>query len=409
MRDFADAQARAIAAVRAVGGEEVALDDAAGRVLLRTLVAREPLVPFARSAMDGYAVRAVDLHAAPLRLPLRGAIYARSGEATLAPGTTVTIATGAPLPDGADAIVPDEEVVADGDGVAFAAPTVAGRHVFPAGDDARPGEPLLRGGTRLNAPKLGLLAAAGIARLAVFRRPRITVLCTGDELVRVDLAPAHGQIRESNTIVLAHAARACGGEIAAVRRIADDPEALYAALGEACAGSDLVITCGGAGGGPRDYVKAQLRELGAEMLFDAIAMRPGRPTGFAACGGAAVAVLPGNPAAAFVAFAEIVGPVVRALAGRTETRLPRIRARLRGHLHARPARTYFAFVALGRDDAGPVVAPLDDQCSALTRTSAEANALAIVPPGPRAYASGEAIEADVFSWDGFGEKIFPDA
>lgn len=398
---FENALRRIAAACDALASETVALADAAGRVLARTLTADEDLVPFARSAMDGYAVRSAET-LARRDFPVRARAYAERGpERAHEPGTATAIATGAPLPLGADAVVPFEDVVASSDAVRLPRPLAPGANVFPPGEDARRGDVLARAGEALRPAALGLLAAAGHDTVAVIRRPRVALVTSGEEIVDVAAMPGFGEIRNSNATALAAALAAFGAELATRAHVRDDRAEMRAALLAAAGDADLVVTTGGASVGERDFVKPVLDELGAAFAFRSVAMRPARPTGFAVLGGTRVAALSGNPAAASVALHELVRAAVFGLAGRRDVRLPRVPARLRGELHGKGARTYFAFAALHVDADGRLEAtPLRNQCSALTRTSLDASGFAVVEPGRGDVANGETIEVDVFDWSG---------
>jgi len=398
---FEDAVARIEAACERLGSETIALDGAAGRILARTLVAEDDLVPFARSAMDGFAIVAADARERR-SFPVRGRAYAERGRSRLHErGTATAIATGAPIPIGADAVVPLEDVVErDGTIVLDRLHAVrAGDHVFPPGEDARRGDVLAREGEALRPQILALLASAGHATLDVIRRPRASVVTSGEEIVAVSERPAFGEIRNSNATAVAAALAAFGAEVVSVEHVRDDRDALRRAIARAAERSDLVVTTGGASVGERDYVKPALDDLGASFAFRSVAMRPARPSAFARLGESRIAALPGNPAAVSVALAELVRIAVAKFAGRADTRLPRVTARLRGDIHGKGDRTYFAFVALGIDADGVLEAsPLENQCSALTRTSADASGFAVVPPDRGDVRDGDTIGVDVFDW-----------
>ena len=398
---FEDAIACIEAACERLESETIALEDAAGRILARTLVAEDDLVPFARSAMDGFAIAAADARERR-SFPVRGRAYAERARAPRhAPGTATAIATGAPIPLGADAVVPFEDVVEREDSIVLDAPHAirAGDHVFPPGEDARRGDVLAREGEALRPQTLALLASAGHAKIDVIRRPRASVITSGEEIVAVSARPAFGEIRNSNATAVAAALAAFGADVVSVEHVRDDRDALGHAIARAAERSDLVVTTGGASVGERDFVKPALDDLGATFAFRSVAMRPARPSAFARLGTGRIVALPGNPAAVSVALAQLVRVAVLRLAGRSDARLPRVAARVRGELHGKGDRTYFAFVALGIDADGVLEAtPLENQCSALTRTSADASGFAVVPPGRGDVRDGDTIEIDVFDW-----------
>jgi molybdopterin molybdotransferase len=404
---FEEAVRAVLAACGALACERVALAAASGRVLAKDLVADDDLVPFPRSAMDGYAVRSEETRAGPRRFPLAARAYAeRTARREHEAGTATAVATGAPIPLGADAVVPFEDVLSSDGAIVVTGPLARGAHIFPPGEDARRGELLARVGDVLGPASLGLLAAAGHAAPEVIRRPRVTVLTSGDEIVSIDTVPRYGEIRNSNAVALAAALALLGAEVVRCEHVRDDRGAMRDALARACAGSDLVVTTGGASAGERDFVKGALDLLGAEFSFRSVAMRPARPTGFARLGDARIATLSGNPAAATVALHELVRPAVFALLGRRDVRLPRVRARLRGKLHGKGDRTYFAFAELWMSDAGTLEArPLANQCSALTRNARDAGGFAVVDPGRGDIGNGEKIDVDVFAWSAVGAVV----
>lgn len=395
MIDFQDAQRRVIAACPPLERETIALAEVLGRVVADDVVARGEVVPFARSAMDGFALHAAET--SPGRVfPVRAAAYAQAAEpAQHVAGTATAIATGAPLPLGANAVVAVEDVVRDNGSIRIASVLRRGEHVFPPGEDAHRGERLVGAGTLLEPCHLGLLAAAGCTQLSVRRRPRIALICGGDELVPIDGTPAHGQIRNSNaTVVRSFVARA-GGTIVSEATVPDDRETLVAALRRALESADVVVTTGGASVGERDFTKPSLRSLGAAFAFESVALRPARPTAFATLGATRIAVLAGNPAAVFVALVEFVGPAIAALQGAARPHPVQRRARLDGRVHAKPDRTYLPFVHVRWQD-GYIATPLDNQCSALTRTASEAHGLAVIEPGSRDYVARDEVEVHFY-------------
>jgi molybdopterin molybdotransferase len=311
----------------------------------------------------------------------------------------MAITTGAPLPHGADAVIPFEQVQRVDDHILISAPARPGDFIFPPAEDVRRGELLVHCGDVLRAATLALLAFAGRARLHVYRRPRVSVLCTGNELVDVTAAPGHGQIRNSNAFTLTALTTECGAEARYCGTAPDDRQVLRGLLESARGGADLLVTTGGASAGERDLVKGVLEELGVKFRFRAVAVRPGKPMGFGTWDGLPVCVLPGNPAAAFVGFHEFVRPALLRLAGRRLTALPALRARLKGHLKSKPGRRYIVLAQLALTAAGLEVTPLANQCSALVRTSAEANALIVLPEGLASFDPGDTVEVQVLDWD----------
>jgi molybdopterin molybdotransferase len=296
--DFDEALHTILSTVTPLSAENVAVAQALGRVTAATVFADEDAVPFPRSAMDGYAVRASECALAtqdnPIELPVAGQVFAEKGESILAPATALAITTGSPIPSGADAVIPHERVARRGASIRIFAPVSPGDSVFPPGEDFHDGDELIAAGEILNPGKLALLAFAGKPSVCVFRRPRVALVCTGNELVDISAAPARGQVRNSNAVALSALVLAAGGEPRYEGVATDNHAVLAAMLERARRGADLLITTGGASEGERDLVKSVLTDLGAVLRFTHVAMRPGRPFGFAEWGGVPVCVLPGQ-------------------------------------------------------------------------------------------------------------------
>ena len=314
---------------------EVPLHEAEGRALARDVVAAIALPSFANSSMDGYAVRAAEVAGAsadaPVTLPVAGDVPAGATVvAPLAPGTAVRIMTGAPLPDGADAVVPVEATDRGVEQVLVHEPRDPGAHVRAVGCDVAVGDDVLGAGTRLDGPQLGLLSALGLATVPVHERVRALVVSTGSELVEHGEELAHGQIHDANSVMLAAALRAAGAEARVTRFVADDPVAFAALLDEEVGRTDLVVTSGGVSEGAYEVVKDVLAPRGVE--FGKVAMQPGMPQGSGVlegpAGRAAVVCLPGNPVSAYVSFEVFLRPALLAAAGHARTARPAVRLTL---------------------------------------------------------------------------------
>jgi molybdopterin molybdotransferase len=379
-------QASIAAVIAALPPRTIDLDDADGTVLAEDISAAHPLPLFRNSAMDGYAVAARDLAGAaaatPVLLPVTGEIAAGdTRRPRLVPGTCVKIMTGARVPDGADAVVRREQVSETGGKAAFTRPSAPGDSVRPAGGEARPGDLLLPAGTPLGPAQLGLLAAAGRPSVLARPRPRVTVLSAGDELRSPGTPTLPGQAWESNSFMLAAAARRLG---CAVRRgpvIRDEPAAVRAALRDAATGTDLIVTSGGISmGGEHDAFKAALSGLGT-VWFRRVAMRPGSPQGYGAIGDPPVPILllPGNPVSAFVSFTLFAEPAVRVLRGRP-TPPAAARAVLTGPLPSGAGKT--CFVTGVRDRAAGTVTPAGTSAHALTGLARADCLIVVSPDGP---------------------------
>jgi molybdopterin molybdotransferase len=320
------ALAQLLADAAPLPSEAISIGEAHGRVLASDVAARLTQPPFAASAMDGYAVRWADLPG-PWRIIGESAAGHGFGGAITA-GNAVRIFTGAPLPPGADTIIVQEEVERLGDiaHLTGEGPPHLGAHVRAAGQDFRADAPLLLAGERLTPPRLGLLAAAGHGRVEVVRRPRVCLIATGDELVVPGVTPGPDQIVSSNPVMLRALFEAAGAIVVDPGIVPDRRDALVAALTNAATEADIIITIGGASVGDHDLVVPVLREIGADIDFWKIAMRPGKPMLAGRLGQSRIIGLPGNPVSAFVCALLFAVPLVARLGGRVspahETTLP---------------------------------------------------------------------------------------
>ncbi len=406
-----------MAAIRPLPPRELALADALGAVLVDDVTARWPLPAFDNSAMDGYAVRAADISAAsadsPVVLAVAGEIAAGdTGRHDLVPGTVIRIMTGAPVPVGADAVVPVEQTDGGTDHVAIHAAVPEGASIRLTGGDARPGDVLLTAGTRLGAVHLGLLAAAGHGAVQARPRPRVTVISTGNELVEPGNELIPGQIWESNATMLAAAAREAGCPARRHPIVRDDTEAVLAAVRDAIVDADLLITTGGVSmGGEHDVVKAALATLGT-VTFRKVAMQPGMPQGFGTVGPTATPIftLPGNPVSAYVSFCLFVRPALDALQNsalqdseqqKSEQQDPkRERGKPAQAVLTEPVRSpagkrsFLRGTFLRRELDHPIglVTPVSGQASHQLASLAKANALILVPEQVTSLDAGETVD-----------------
>jgi len=377
-----EALARVLDGAAPLPDEEIDLADAAGRVLAADVVASRAQPPFPASAMDGYAVRAADVAAAPIRLSVIGRSAAgRRFAGRVGPGEAVRIFTGAPVPDGADAILIQEDAGDLGDGAIEAREAVqAGRHIRRAGLDFAAGEALLAAGRLLDAAALSLAAAANRPRLRVVRRPLVAILATGDELVVPGAQPAPDQIVASNGLGVAALVREAGGAALDLGIVPDDEGRIRAAVrGALDAGADVIVTLGGASVGDRDLVGAALAAEGMTPGFWKIAMRPGKPLMFGRLGAARVLGLPGNPVSSLVCSHLFLKPLVAALAGLPFA--PDLReAALGAPMKANDHRQDYVRAVAAMRDGRLVATPFATQDSSMLKTMAAANALIVRPP-----------------------------
>ncbi len=392
MLSVEEAVARVMAQVTTGATERVFLADALGRVLRETVVAPGPVPRFANSAMDGYALRATEV---PGTLEVLETIAA-GGVATriVGPGQASRIMTGAPVPEGADAVVMVEDTRVEGDRVVVATHARVGQHVRPLGADVREGEAVLQPGTILSPGAIGLLATLGCPSVRVAARPRVAILSTGDEVVEPGFALGPGQIHSSNTHSLTAQVRAAGGLPVDLGTVRDDPRAIAEAFAAAASVGDLVVSTGGVSVGDFDHVKGA---IGSGMDFWKVAMKPGKPLAYGRVGGKPCFGLPGNPVSCMVNFYQFVRPVLRAMTGDPHPFLPVVDAHLSRPVKRAPGRVEFLRVALSRHDGQLLATPVGGhQGSGNVRSMAEAHGFALLD------ADGTVIEGhvpvQVFDW-----------
>jgi molybdopterin molybdotransferase len=372
--------------------EAVALERASGRTLAMDHAAKRTQPPKAVSAMDGYAVRARDLAELPVKLKKIGESTAGHGfSGSLGPKETVRIFTGAPVPDGCDTILIQENARVEAGFVEPLQSVASGRHIRAKGIDFAEGEVLLAAGTRLGASNIALAAAMNFAEVTVTRRPRVGILATGDELVRPGETIGPDQIIASNTYAIAALVEAAGGEVIDLGIARDDLSTIEKHISTARAAADVLVTLGGASVGDHDLVKPALARQGMELNFWKVAMRPGKPVIHGHLGPMIILGLPGNPVAAFVAGIVFLVPLVRALcgdpdAGREESEPAILGKALRGNDN----RQDYLRATLRLIETGlPVATPFEIQDSSLLRILAQAQCLIVREPHATPVAAGD--------------------
>lgn len=397
-----EAVAHVLAGCRPLPTTTVAAADAVGLVLAADVVAAEAVPPFANTAMDGYAVRAADVAGAPVTLPVVAEVAAgHPADRPLAPGQAMRIFTGAPLPDGADAVVMVErtERLDGGAAVRIEQAVAPGTHLRAAGEDLQPGDRVLAAGEEITAARRGVLASLGVARVEARPRPRVGVVSTGDELVAEGAPLRPGQIRDSNRPTLLAMVADANFTPVDLGRVPDDEAAIAEVLGRGVAGCDAVLSSGGVSMGDIDLVRVVLDRLG-DMRWMQVAIRPAKPLAFGvvtAADGRPVPVfgLPGNPVSSMVSFALFARPGLRRMAGHPDARLqlPRLAAVAAEPLARRPdGRTHLVRVVV---EAGPggtlAVRSSGGQGSHELGAMARADGLVVLPDGDGA-AAGDAVE-----------------
>lgn len=388
------ARTEILAAVPRLGVVTVPVGQAVGLVLAADVVADGPVPPFANTAMDGYAVRAADTDGATADVPVRLRVVAdlpagHVAPVPVGPGEAIRIMTGAPMPDGADAVVMVERTErVDADDAVLVQVTVApGLHVRRAGGDVEAGQCVFPAGTAVGPAHVGVLASVGAHEVAVHRRARVGVLSTGDELVeRGALAP--GQIRDSNRPMLIALAEAAGVEVVDLGLARDDEELIVAVLDDAFTRCDAVLTSGGVSVGDYDYVKAALDRFGS-LEWRQIAIKPAKPLAFGVVRGVPVFGLPGNPVSSLVAFELFARPALRTMMGHASVRRPEVVARA-AHAFTRKAdgKLHLDRVRVTWDGDGFVAASTGVQESNVLSATAGANGLALLPDGEGVAAGG---------------------
>jgi len=391
----ADALAAILEGVEPLGEEMVALEEAHHRVLARDVAARRTQPPQAMSAMDGYAVRAADAGQVSAKLKVIGEVAAgRPFDRALGKGEAARIFTGGVIPDGADAVVIQEDTVADGAFITLNEAAVTGRHIRPAGVDFREGDVLLSAGGRLSERDLSLAASMNYPLLPVRRRPKLALLATGDELVMPGSVPGPGQIVYSNGYALRALARAEGADTIDLGVAADTIEATTSGIRRARElGADILVTTGGASVGDHDLVKQSLEAEKVAIAFWKIAMRPGKPMMHGRLGAMRVMGVPGNPVSSYVCTLLFVVPLIRALSGRKVIHHTRETALLGRDLGANDVREDYLRARLEeRTDGSLIATPVNRQDSSLLANLAAAQALVIRAPFAPAAKAGSVCE-----------------
>jgi len=372
----------------ALSSKRVAVENSLGRVLAQDIVADTDLPPFNRSQMDGYAVRAIDTDQAPVRLRIVGESAAGRGwHHEMKEGQAVRIMTGAPVPVGADAIQQVEltHELKDNTVVELLESVEAGRSIVPRGSEITAGKTVLRSGVILNPAMLAVLASFGYAKVEVGSKPRVAILATGTELVPVNATPGQDQIRDSNNYSLGAYAERAGATINRLPLTGDDTPVLKNTIAKAAESSDVIITSGGVSMGVYDFTKVALSELGAEMFFERVALRPGKPTVFARLpNGTLVFGLPGNPVSVSVTFSLFARTALLAMQGSSEPALKYETAVLAKAVKGTMDRESYLPAQLTTNDDGQLVAfPLKWGGSSDFVAFALATALVVIPAGTK--------------------------
>jgi molybdopterin molybdotransferase len=401
MLSFEEARARLLSDVPRLGFERLTLREAAGRVLAEQLATLAPLPPFDNSAMDGYALATADLTTdGPWTLRVAGESSAGRAAPELAPGTTCRIFTGAPLPARADAVIMQEHATREADALRFDARPRVGQHVRRAGEDLARGAVALEAGTRLSAGALALAAMVDRGEIVVARRPRVTILCTGDELRAPGGEPREASIPESNSAALSALAAQAGAIVRVAPIARDEPAETLRAIEGALDGTDLLLTVGGVSVGDHDVVRPALERAGVTIDFWRVAIKPGKPLAVGrTSAGARVLGLPGNPASALVTFAAFGAPLLRCMQGDARPLPEQLPADLARSHRRSPDRLELARATLEARDGALVVRLHDNQSSGAATSLAYSTGVAMLPPGEGPLEAGARV--DFVRWSDF--------
>jgi molybdopterin molybdotransferase len=378
----AEAQRIVLERARRLDSERVPIERAAGRVLAEPAAALVDLPPFPSSAMDGYALRAADTENAPVRLPVVAHIAAGSpADRPLAPGEAMAISTGGSVPDGADAVVPLEQVEEGDEEIDVPTAVAPAENIRRRAGDVSTGDVFLEAGARLGPGQVAALAAAGISEVQCTKRPRVGILVTGSELRQPGEALGPGQIYESNGVLLATALQLAGAVPAQLGVVADDADEHERTMERALLGFDMLVTSGGASVGPHDLVRSTQSKLRVEELFWGVAVKPGKPVAFGVRRDHLVFNLPGNPVSVLVTYELFVRPAVNALLGLPDP-LPELRRGILGSAVSRnPHRDEYVRARVRRKDDEVVLEPLPGRESHMIASAARADALVEVEAG----------------------------
>lgn len=380
---------------RALPPEEIELEAAPGRVLAEDVIADTDLPPFDRAQMDGYALRAADVGVVPARLRVVGeAAAGRGWHQTLRAGEAVRIMTGAPVPAGADS-VQQVEVTSESDeggAVEISKATVPGQFIIRRASEIRRGETVLLRGEEINAARMAVLASFGYAKIRVGARPRVAVLATGTELVPVTERPGRDEIRDSNTFSLGAYAAIAGARVERLKLASDDLDVLKREIKGAAERVDALVLSGGVSMGVYDFTKSALQSLGAEIFFERIRLRPGKPTVFGRLGRTLVFGLPGNPVSVSVTFNLFARTALRVMQGALQPEMKESRALLSRSVRGAVERESFLPAQLSTDETGRLLAePLKWGGSSDFVAFARATSLINVPEGVKMLEAGEAV------------------
>ncbi|MBT9583635.1 molybdopterin molybdotransferase MoeA [bacterium] len=390
MLTVAQALDKILEGATALAPQRLPIEQALGRTLAEDVVARESHPYFASSAMDGYALGSLE----PVCTQIGSVAAGQWPDFPLEPGQCCRIFTGAPLPQGTVAVVPQEEARAQSPHIHFSGDLQPGAHMRPAGQHFDAGQTLLGAGCQLNSARIGLAALLGNPHLLCIPAPRVALISTGDELVELDQPLGPAQVRNSNIYAMQAQVLACGGQAVRLPIVPDQPQLLRQALLDCLDQVDAIVTCGGASVGDHDHVQTVLRELGADLQLWKVAMRPGKPLGYARLGHKPVIALPGNPVSCYVGFELFVRPLLDRLQGGPGRGLQVIEAQLAQHVQKKVGLRFFMRCRLQEDQ----VTLAGSQDSHLFRSIAESDGLLELAEEVQALSVGTPVRVLLWPW-----------
>lgn len=388
-----------LAHIRVLGTQRVDIVSSRGRVLAQDIVSSVTIPPLDNASMDGYAVRAADVAGAcpdrPVTLAVTGDLPAGyTAAAPLLPGQALRIMTGAPVPRGADTVIMRENTESQGPTVTILQAEPAGTNIRRAGEDIQKGALLFPAGTPVRPAHIGIMASIKLAMVSVYQRPRVAILSTGDELVDIDGELAPGKIVSSNSYSLMSLVAEAGGEPVLLGIARDSKEALRERLREGLH-ADIILSSGGVSVGDYDFVKDVLLDLGADMKFWKVLMRPGQPLAFGVIGGRPAFGLPGNPVSAMVSFEQFVRPAMRKMSGHAGLFRPFVEAVAQEDVPGRPKRKFFVRCRLMRNGDRWLATTTGSQGSGILMSMAEASGLLVVPEDVVTIKAGDRVRVQV--------------
>jgi molybdopterin molybdotransferase len=397
MPSFEEARRIILDSVTPLGVERVELLESLGRVIAEEVVAPWNMPFCDNSAMDGYAVRTSDCPTVPVSLKVTGYIPA-GGEITgpVEPGCAIRIMTGAPVPPGCDAVVPVEETDGGAETVTITAPVALRQHIRFAGEDVRSGEAIIPAGTLIRPQEISMLASFAKVFVPVFRKARVAILSTGDELVELGEPLESGRIVNSNAMSLAAAVKEIGAEPVILGIARDNQESHREKMREGLK-ADALITSAGVSAGDRDLVRDVLAELGMKQVFWRVDIKPGGPTAFGLYEGKPVFSLPGNPVSTMVTFEEFARPALLKMMGHKRVLKPFIKAVLKNEAHKKPGKINFLRVRLASENGRYVAYSSGDQNTGILKTMLMADAMAMLPADRTKFAAGEEVDVHILS------------